>query len=122
MAHRAADKAAQHIARPHIRRQYPLGIADNKNGRAGMIADNADRRVVGFVVAVFFAGKFFDRMNDGLKHFRIVHGFFALQHSNRTLDSHTGIDAAAAQFVVFSVFVFIVFHKDIVPYFDIFAA
>ena len=119
----AAQKAAQDVAAAFVAGTY--AVADDDEGGAHVVGDNAHADVVVVVGAVGVAGEFFGLFDDGVDFVDFVHVLDALFEERHAFQAHAGVDVFGGK-VAFDVEVDFgadlgefELHEDEVPDFDV---
>ena len=87
-----------------------------------MVGNNSDSFCYFFTFSVFFTGQFFDFCNNRSKAFCFINSLFSVHHCYGSFNSHSGINIFLRKRCIFTVFVFVELHKNIIPDFNVFSA
>lgn len=117
-AQRATDQAAQNISLIDVGRRYAFFVPQHKGCGADVVGDDAHAlEAVGDI-----GGFLIQQFHYGAENVGFVNGFKAVEHCDGAFEPHTGVDVFLGEGEERAVRLFVVFHKDVVPDFDILAA
>ncbi len=112
-----AEDAAQDVAAALVAGED--AVADEEDGAADVVGDDAEGLVLDRVGAVGDAGELGGAGDDGLVEVGLVHGAGALHEQDEALQAHAGIDARLRQRGAGAVGGGVVLHEDVVPQLEV---
>src|SRR5690606_14973135 len=117
VADRLAEHAAQDVAAALVPREN--AVADEEDGAAGVVGDDAERLGLDRVDAVGDAGQLTGALDDVGIEVGLVHRARALHEKDEALEAHAGIDARLVQRGADAVCRRVVLHEHVVPQLEV---
>ncbi|MPM48640.1 hypothetical protein SDC9_95366 [bioreactor metagenome] len=121
-ANRAPDEPAQDVALIHVARRNAALVAQHERCAPDMVGNDSEHARNFLVLAVLLAGELRNLADDAGERVRVVHALDALQSGDRAVETHAGIDVFLFERDELALRGLLVFHKDVVPDFQILAA
>ena len=122
MSYSSSDKTAENISLSNVSWSHTLLVTKNKDAGSYMVADDSDRDVIFFILAILLATETFDSLDDRLEDFCVIDTLLSLENSDSSLDTHSCIDTLSIHLVVSAVSFLSVSHEYIVPDFKVLSA
>ncbi len=117
VADRLAEHAAQDVAAALVARED--AVADEEDGAAGVVGDDAERLGLDRVDAVGDASQLAGALDDVGIEVGLVHRARALHEEDEALEAHAGIDARLVQRGADAVCRRVVLHEHVVPQLEV---